>query len=442
MLRLGEIVEGHRAIDAPGEHRRLVAAGTTPAQADTIRLAQESRTHGTDKPREAEHTHGHTVRVFATWQSYPTRELVTLARHVVMHVVGARPNMPKAAPVIRALASAAVPQMIVNTGQHYDDAMSASLMRALDMPAPDIDLAVGSDSHARQTAAVMTALESVLIEHAPAMVVVYGDVNSTLAAALTATKLGIPVTHVEAGLRSHDTSMPEEVNRRLVDHMSTLLFVTSPDAWENLRTEGLADDRAIEVGNPMIDSLVRMRDSLDFCEHRAELALPDEYLLATIHRPSNVDDPAQATAMVDLVAALGARVPVVLPLHPRSQGPLAALREAPGVRVLDPLPYPHFLATLDGARLVLTDSGGVQEESSFLGIPCVTVRSSTERPVTITQGTNRLSGIADALDHADRILAAPMPEPADIPLWDGHAGERIAAALVQRLESSPGGRHE
>ena len=358
-----------------------------------------------------------------------------------MHVVGARPNMPKAAPVIHALAGAAVPQLIVNTGQHYDDAMSASLMRALGMPSPDIDLAVGSNSHARQTAAVMTALEPVLLEYAPAIVVVYGDVNSTLAAALTATKMGIPVAHVEAGLRSHDTSMPEEVNRRLVDHMSTLLFVTSPDAWDNLRTEGLADDRAIEVGNPMIDSLVRMRDSLDFSQHRAELGLPDEYLLATIHRPSNVDDPAQATAMVDLVAALATRIPVVLPMHPRSQGPLAALGGARGVTVLDPLPYPHFLAALDGARMVLTDSGGVQEESSFLGIPCVTVRTSTERPVTITSGTNRLSAIADALDHADRILAAPMPDPADIPLWDGRAGERIAAVLVPWLESTSGGRH-
>lgn len=369
------------------------------------------------------------------------RELVTLARHVVMHVVGARPNMPKAAPVIHALAGAAVPQLIVNTGQHYDDAMSASLMRALGMPAPDIDLAVGSNSHARQTAAVMTALEPVLVEHAPAIVVVYGDVNSTLAAALTATKMGIPVAHVEAGLRSHDTSMPEEVNRRLVDHMSTLLFVTSPDAWDNLRTEGLADDRAIEVGNPMIDSLVRMRDSLDFPQHRTELGLPAEYLLATIHRPSNVDNPAQATAMVDLLAALGARVPVVLPMHPRSQGPLHALRATPGVRVLDPLPYPHFLAALAGARLVLTDSGGVQEESSFLGIPCITVRTSTERPVTITQGTNRLSSIADAIEHADRILASPMPDPADIPLWDGRAGERIAAELESWLKASPGGRH-
>jgi UDP-N-acetylglucosamine 2-epimerase (non-hydrolysing) len=410
-------------------------------QADTIGLAQQSRTHGTDEPREAEHAHGHTVRASATRQCNPTRELVDLARHGVLHVVGARPNMPKAAPVIRALTSAAVPQVIVNTGQHYDDAMSASLMRALDMPSPDIDLAVGSDTHARQTAAVMTALEPVLLEQEPALVVVYGDVNSTLAAALTATKMGVPVAHVEAGLRSHDTSMPEEVNRRIVDHMSALLFVTSPDAWVNLRTEGLADDRAIEVGNPMIDSLVRMRDSLDFSQHRAELGLPDEYLLATIHRPSNVDDPAQATAMVDLVAELGARIPVVLPLHPRSQGPLAALRGAPGVQVRDPLPYPHFLAALAGARLVLTDSGGVQEESSFLGIPCITVRTSTERPVTITHGTNRLSSIADTLDHADRILAAPMPAAAEIPMWDGRAGERIATALVPWLESPTGGHH-
>ncbi len=414
---------------------------STEAQADTIGLAQQSRTQGTDEPREAEHAHRHTVRVCASRQSSPTRGLITLAPHEVLHVVGARPNMPKAAPVIRALSATGVRQVIVNTGQHYDDAMSQSLMRALGMPEPDFDLAVGSDTHARQTAAVMTALEPVLRDRAPDVVVVYGDVNSTLAAALTAVKMGIPVAHVEAGLRSHDFSMPEEVNRRLVDHVSTLLFVTSPDAWVNLRTEGLADERAIEVGNPMIDSLVRMRDELDFAAYRAELALPDEYLLATIHRPSNVDDPAQAAAMVALIAELGARVPVVLPLHPRSHGPLAPLREERGVRVLDPLPYPHFLAALDGARLVLTDSGGVQEESSFLGVPCITVRTSTERPVTITHGTNRLSSIADAIDHADRILAAPMPAPAAIPKWDGRAGERIAAALDPWLDSSTGGHH-
>lgn len=353
-------------------------------------------------------------------------------------MVGARPNMPKAAPVIRALTARDVPQFVVNTGQHYDDAMSMSLIRALGMPAPDVDLTVGSDTHARQTAAVMTALEPVLLDRAPSIVIVYGDVNSTLAAALTAAKLGIAVAHVEAGLRSHDSAMPEEVNRRLVDHASTLLFVTSPDAWSNLRTEGLADDRAIEVGNPMIDSLVRTRDETDFAAIRAELDLPDQYLLATIHRPSNVDDPGQAASMVSLLADLASRLPVVIPVHPRSRGPLAALRDVPGVHVRDPLPYPQFLAALDGARVVVTDSGGVQEESSFLGIPCVTVRTTTERPVTITHGTNRLADVETAAHEVARILAAPMPDPSDIPLWDGHAGERIATALVSWLDTQHG----
>ena len=360
----------------------------------------------------------------------------------ILHVVGARPNMPKAAPVIRALSASGLPQAVVNTGQHYDDAMSTSLMRALGMPTPDVDLAVGSDTHARQTAAVMTALEPVLIERASAVVVVYGDVNSTLAAALTAAKMGIPVAHVEAGLRSHDPAMPEELNRRVVDHLSSLLFVTSPDAWVNLQSEGLADDRAVDVGNPMIDSLVQMRDDIDFATCRRDVDLPEEYVLATIHRPSNVDDPVQAAAMVGLLTQLGSRIPVVLPLHPRSQGPLAALRRSPGVRVLDPLPYTQFLAALDGARAVLTDSGGVQEESSFLGIPCVTVRPTTERPVTITHGTNRLSSISDAAGEIERILDEPMPPPADIPMWDGHAGERIATRLAIWLDRRGGDGHD
>ncbi len=352
--------------------------------------------------------------------------------------MGARPNLPKAAPVIRALDAAGVARTIVHTGQHYDDAMSASLIRALGMPEPDVNLGVGSGSHAQQTAAVLTAIEPVLIERSPALVVVYGDVNSTLAAALAAAKLGIPVAHVEAGLRSHDPAMPEEINRRLVDHLSTLRLVTSPDAWENLRTEGLADDGSIDVGNPMIDSLVHMQRDQDLDRRRADLlallGIEADYLLATIHRPSNVDDPQQAGAVLRLLESLGARLPVVLPLHPRSQQALDPARRLPGVHVIDPLAYPDFLAMLAGARVVLTDSGGVQEETSFLGIPCVTVRSTTERPVTITLGTNRLSTLDDAAAEVDAVLAAPRPGPAVIPLWDGRAGERIAAVLTDWLD--------
>ncbi len=352
--------------------------------------------------------------------------------------MGARPNLPKAAPVIRALDTAGMARTIVHTGQHYDDAMSASLIRALGMPEPDVNLGVGSGSHAQQTAAVLTAIEPVLIERSPALVVVYGDVNSTLAAALAAAKLGIPVAHVEAGLRSHDPAMPEEINRRLVDHLSTLRLVTSPDAWENLRTEGLADDGSIDVGNPMIDSLVHMQRDQDLDRRRADLlallGIEADYLLATIHRPSNVDDLQQAGAVLRLLETLGARLPVVLPLHPRSQRTLGSAQTLPGVHVIEPLAYPDFLAMLAGARVVLTDSGGVQEETSFLGIPCVTVRSTTERPVTITLGTNRLSTLDDASAEIDAVLAAPRPDPAVIPLWDGRAGERIAAALTGWLD--------
>ena len=359
----------------------------------------------------------------------------TLMGSEVLHVVGARPNMPKAAPVIRAFAEAGAAQCVVDTGQHYDEAMSGALMVALGMPAPDVELGVGSGSHAAQTAAILTAIEAVLIQRDPRIVMVYGDVNSTLAAALAAAKIGIPVAHVEAGLRSHDASMPEEINRRLVDHVSSLLFVTSPDAWENLRSEGLADERALEVGNPMIDSLVATRDRIDFAKRREELGLPDEYVIATIHRPSNVDDPQAAAPILSFLADLGSRLPVLLPLHPRSRPNLTAAADLPGLRVCDPMGYPDFLAAVEGARAVVTDSGGVQEETSFLGVPCVTIRTTTERPVTITHGTNRLTSIEGALTTVDRVLQQPRPAPAHIPLWDGHAGERIAATVLDWLAS-------
>lgn len=359
----------------------------------------------------------------------------------VLHVVGARPNLPKAAPVVRALAEAGAAQYIVDTGQHYDDAMSAALMVALGMPAPDCELRVGSGSHAFQTAAILTAIEPVLLERDPGIVMVYGDVNSTLAAALAAAKLRIPVAHVESGLRSHDPSMPEELNRKLVDHLSSLLFVTSPDAWDNLRVEGLADARAVEVGNPMIDSLIATRDRVDFAKRRQDLGLGDDYLIATIHRPSNVDNPQAATRVLELLAELGTRMPVVLPLHPRSRAALQGAADFPGLHVTDPMSYPDFLAAIDGARAVLTDSGGVQEETSFLGVPCLTIRSTTERPVTISQGTNRLTSIDQATTALEEILQQPRPRPADIPLWDGHAGSRIAGTVMEWLASRGGDPH-
>jgi UDP-N-acetylglucosamine 2-epimerase (non-hydrolysing) len=367
--------------------------------------------------------------------------LITVNFPDVLHVIGARPNVPKAAPVVRALAEAGASQLVVSTGQHYDDDLFGSMLRAVGMSAPDIELNVGSGSHAQQTAAVLTSIEPVLIEQSPRIVVVYGDVNSTLAAALAAAKLHLPVAHVESGLRSHDPAMPEEINRRLVDHLSTLLFVTSPDAWVNLRAEGLANERAIEVGNPMIDSLIWARDLTDLHQRRIALDLPEDFILATIHRPSNVDDPDQVEAVLGLLRELGSLLPVVLPVHPRSRVALSPAQNFPGVQLTAPLEYRDFLAALAGSRVVVTDSGGVQEESSFLGIPCVTIRTTTERPVTITHGTNQLATLASATADVDAILRSPRPAPASIPLWDGHAGNRIAAALLAYLHRTHESAH-
>ncbi len=351
---------------------------------------------------------------------------------LVLHVTGARPNFPKAAPVIRALADRGVSQELVHTGQHYDEHMSQVFFRQLGLPAPDVDLGVGSGSHARQTAAIMTALETLLLDRRPATVVVYGDVNSTVAAGLVAAKLGIPLAHVEAGLRSFDRTMPEEVNRVVTDRLADLLFATSADAVAHLGNEGVDPARIHLVGNPMIDTLLANMDRFDVAAAREAHDLPGRYAVATLHRPSNVDDPADAAALVKAVHAVADQVQVVLPLHPRGRARLdeAGLFGHPALRVVDPLGYVEFLGLVRGADAVVTDSGGVQEETTILGVPCLTMRPNTERPVTITHGTNRLvtreglpGAVADAL-AAGRSETWPVP-----PLWDGHAGERIAAVL-------------
>ena len=360
----------------------------------------------------------------------------------IVHVVGARPNFMKAAPVIADIRSRTVEQRLVHTGQHYDDAMSAVFFRDLDLPRPDLDLGVGSGSQAGQTAALMVALEGAIDELRPSAVVVYGDINSTLAAALVTAKLGIPLAHVEAGLRSFDRSMPEEVNRVVTDQLSDLLFVTSPEGLDNLAREGVPGE-AVFVGNPMIDTLLANLERIDPVAGRARFGLTGDYAVATVHRPANVDDPAAAARIVAALRAVGELMPVVLPLHPRGQATLGAagLGSVDRVIVVEPLGYVEFLGLVRGARVAITDSGGIQEETTILGIPCLTIRPNTERPITISQGTNRLVepvDVAPALrEILDGAVTAPVGPP---PLWDGHAGERIGAILAARYgrPASPG----
>lgn len=351
----------------------------------------------------------------------------------VLHVVGARPNFMKAAPVLRSLAGRrGVQQMLVHTGQHYDAAMSDVFFAQLGMPEPDLNLAVGSGTHACQTAQIMTRFEPVVLEHKPDWVLVYGDVNSTAAAALVCSKLLVPVAHIEAGLRSGDRSMPEEINRLVTDQLSDLLFTPSSDADENLKREGIAPSKIRLVGNVMIDTLVRL---LPLAEEQNLNGLPERYALVTLHRPSNVDDLPWLQALLKTLTELSLELPVVFPVHPRTRERIAEaghLNRSAGLHLLEPKPYLEFLALQRRASVVITDSGGIQEETTFLGVPCITVRENTERPITVKLGTNRLVGRdLDVLQSAvHTVLARPATPPEPIPLWDGHAAERIAEFLA------------
>ena len=361
----------------------------------------------------------------------------------VAHVVGARPNFMKAAPVIRALGSAGVTQRVIHTGQHYDEALSDVFFRDLGLPEPDVNLGVGSGSQARQTAALMVALEAEFTEAAPSIAIVYGDVNSTVAAALVAAKLGVPVAHVEAGLRSFDDSMPEEVNRRVTDLLSELLFVTSAEGVTNLQQMGIPETRIHFVGNPMIDTLLSNLERLDPAAVQARLGIAGPYALATLHRPSNVDDPNRAARVVAMLRATAEVVPLLLPLHPRGRPMLeaAGLVADSLLRIVEPLGYLDFIALARGATLVVTDSGGIQEETTVLGVPCLTVRPNTERPITITHGTNRLAELEDVPGLAREIVSAGVGvTPRRPPLWDGHAGDRIGDVIVDWLAISAEGR--
>jgi UDP-N-acetylglucosamine 2-epimerase (non-hydrolysing) len=352
----------------------------------------------------------------------------------ILHVVGARPNFMKAAPVRAALAAVrGVRQTMVHTGQHYDLNMSDVFFQQLQMPTPDVNLGVGSKTHARQTADIIAGFEPAIEERKPDLVLVYGDVNSTMAASLVCSKLQIRVGHVEAGLRSRDRSMPEEVNRLITDQLSDLLFTPSEDADENLQQEGIALSKIHRVGNVMIDTLVRM---LPICEAHKPENLPPKYALVTLHRPSNVDDLPWLRSLLLALADLNQKLPVVFPVHPRTRQRIDDLGlQASPFRLLDPQPYLAFLALQRDAAVVITDSGGMQEETSFLGVPCLTMRENTERPITVTMGTNILVGrdVERMRAEVDRVLAAGPKPPAPIPLWDGRAAERIAQVLVQSV---------
>ncbi|MCB0956560.1 MAG: UDP-N-acetylglucosamine 2-epimerase (non-hydrolyzing) [Ilumatobacteraceae bacterium] len=349
-------------------------------------------------------------------------------------IAGARPNFMKVAPILRACAAQGVEALLVHTGQHYDATMSGSFFDVLGLPQADVNFGVGSGSHAVQTAAVMTAFEEWVQGAEVDAVVVVGDVNSTMACTIVAAKLGIPVAHVEAGLRSFDRTMPEEVNRAVTDALATWLFATSDDAVANLLAEGAEPARVHLVGNVMADSLFHAIDRARQRQPWTALGLPERFGLVTLHRPALVDDPARLGEMLDALGAFADRLPFVFPVHPRTRANIErnGLPVA-GLHLVEPLDYLDFLAMQEHAAVVVTDSGGVQEETSLLGTWCITVRENTERPVTVTLGTNTLVGfdlgrmsqaIADALDRGD---AAP----AAIPFWDGRAAERIVAILRQ-----------
>ena len=348
----------------------------------------------------------------------------------------------KAAPVLAALARRGAPTLLVHTGQHFDERMSGVFFEELGLPRPDAYLGVGAGTHAEQTGRVMIALEQALSELSPrpSAVVVPGDVNSTVAAALVASKLGIPVAHLEAGLRSFDRTMPEELNRVVTDHLSDLLLTPSPDADENLRAEGIPAARIARIGNVMIDTLLAnlSRARAARVPERMGLA-PGGYAVVTLHRPSNVDDPAVLARLLGALARIGRSLPVVFPVHPRTRARLSgeAAAHAAALRLEEPLGYREFLSLTSAARLVLTDSGGLQEETTALGIPCLTLRENTERPITVEEGTNEVVGTDPAriVAAAERILAGGTKRGRRPEGWDGAAGERAADAIL-RLASA------
>jgi len=357
----------------------------------------------------------------------------------VLHVVGARPNFMKVAPIHRAIARRGrLAQRLVHTGQHYDPAMSEVFFRQLGLPTPDVHLGVGSGSHAEQTGKVLLAVEKVLLAERPALVSVVGDVNSTLAATLAAAKLGIPVAHVEAGLRSFDRTMPEELNRLVVDALADLLLTPSADADANLAREGIGAERIRRVGNVMIDSLLSSLPAAQALPVPERFGVaPGRFAVCTLHRAGNVDDPARLGQLLDGLGRVARRVPVVFAIHPRTRGRLEArgYQPAPGLLLSEPLGYLELLSLTSRAALVLTDSGGLQEEATALGVPCLTLRENTERPVTVSEGTNTVVGADPArIEREAELVLAGAGKRGRLPeLWDGRTGERIAE-LYERFD--------
>jgi UDP-N-acetylglucosamine 2-epimerase (non-hydrolysing) len=353
----------------------------------------------------------------------------------ILHVVGARPNFMKAAPVYDALTGLCdCQQTLVHTGQHYDFNLSDVFFQQLGLPMPDYNLAVGSGSHARQTADIMTRFEDVTVECKPDVVVVYGDVNSTLATALVCAKLQTPVAHVEAGLRSFDRTMPEEINRLLTDQIADVLYTPSADGNRNLEREGIAREKIELVGNVMIDTLVRLLPRATEAVHGK---LPANFGLITLHRPGNVDDPKSLSTLIEALLDIAEQSPLIFPVHPRTRARMKELGipeshlEKLGIR--EPAPYLEFLGMQQRAAFVVTDSGGVQEETTYLNVPCLTLRPNTERPVTITHGTNMLIDNVEHLrDMVCTILAGGWKTARRPALWDGHASDRIAGSLRAR----------
>ena len=360
----------------------------------------------------------------------------------ILNIVGARPNFMKIAPIVREMKrreSEFLP-LIVHTGQHYDEAMSDSFFRDLGIPKPDFHLNVGSASHAVQTAKIMMEFEPIVLAEKPDWVLVVGDVNSTIACALVCSKLGVKIAHVEAGLRSRDRTMPEEINRILTDSISDLLLTTSQDADENLQQEGVSEDKIKFVGNVMIDSLFYNLEKAKESKVCEELNLTEnKYAVVTLHRPSNVDEKETFTGLLEALVAVSQKLPIIFPVHPRTRGNIekfgfAEMVGKSNIHLIEPLGYLDFMKLYSGAKLVLTDSGGLQEETTALGIPCLTLRENTERPITIEMGTNQLVGTNtekikaaafEVLENKNQTSDAKIP-----PLWDGRAAERICDALL------------
>ncbi len=361
---------------------------------------------------------------------------------VIVHLIAAaRPNFMKVAPLYHALeATDWCEPLIVHTGQHYDANMSDDFFRDLGLPAPAFHLGVGSGSHAEQTGGVMIAYEKVCLEARPDWIVVVGDVNSTAACAMVGTKLWIPVVHLEAGLRSRDRRMPEEINRLVTDAISDVLWTPSADANENLRAEGVPDSKIELIGNIMIDSFELLRDRIEASDSRERLGVNGaRYAVLTLHRPSNVDHEDTLGVIVDALESITGDLRLVFVSHPRTMKNLkkfgleSRLRSIRNLDLLEPLPYIDFMNVATGATLVITDSGGLQEETTYLGIPCLTLRENTERPITVTQGTNELVGAADLPGHVSRILSGDWKKGSVPPLWDGRTAERAVESLKKRL---------